>query len=114
MNLHPKDHGSEMLTDEEIIALYWRREECAISATDQKYGKYLYTIAFNILQNGLDCEECLNDTYLGTWNAIPPKKPRVLHAFLSGITRNLALSRVRKQTAAKILTLSQRLKTAQV
>ena len=64
------------LSDEAIIELFWRREESAIPETDRKYGTYLYAIAFNILKNREDCEECLNDTYLKTWKRqkrIPPE-----------------------------------------
>ena len=92
---------SGVLSDEEIVALYWQREERAIRATNQKYGKYLYTIAYNILRDGLDSEESLNDTYLGAWNAMPPNKPNRLHVFLSKITRNISIGRVRKRTAEK-------------
>ena len=90
-----------ILPDETIIDLYWQREERAISATDQKYGKYLYTIAYNIMSNRLDCEECVNDTYLNTWNAIPPKRPTAFALFLSKIIRNLSLERFRKEHASK-------------
>lgn len=96
---NPGAHG--VLSDEEIVTLYWQREERAIAATDTKYGKYLYTIAYNILRDGLDSEECLNDTYLGAWNSMPPNKPSALQVFLSKITRNIALGRFRKTTAAK-------------
>ena len=91
----------QIKTDEEIIELFWQRNEGAISATEQKYGHYLYTIAYNIISNRLDCEECLNDTYLNTWNAIPPKRPSAFALFLSKITRNLALERFRYYHAAK-------------
>ena len=101
MNAQNNRRTCELLSDEEIVALYWQREERAIEATDVKYGKYLYTIAYNILRDGLDSEECLNDTYLGTWNSIPPNKPTMLQVFLSKITRNIALGRFRKVTAAK-------------
>ena len=101
MNDQRKSPNKLILTDDEIVSLYWQREEKAINATDVKYGKYLYTIAYNILNDKMDSEECLNDTYLGTWNAIPPAKPTLLQAFLSKIMRNTALARVRKSTAAK-------------
>lgn len=101
MNAQNNRRTCDLLSDEEIVALYWQREERAIEATDVKYGKYLYTIAYNILRDGLDSEECLNDTYLGTWNSIPPNKPTVLQVFLSKITRNIALGRFRRATAAK-------------
>ena len=89
------------LSDEAIIQLYWKREERAIEETDLKYGKYLYTIAYNIVHDHLDCEECLNDTYLGTWNQIPPTRPTVFHVFLSRIMRNIAVDRYRKNSAEK-------------
>ena len=89
------------MTDEAIIELYWQRNEQAIAATDQKYGRYLYTIAYNIINDRLDCEECLNDTYLNTWNAIPPKRPSAFAVFLSKIIRNLALERFRYHHAVK-------------
>ena len=73
--------------------------EKAISETDRKYRHYLYTVAFNILHNDPDCEECLNDTYLGTWNAIPPAKPTLFQVFLSKIMRNTAVVRYKKNHA---------------
>lgn len=87
--------------DEEIIELYWKRNEEAIRQTEVKYGKYLFTIAYNILHNNLDCEECLNDTYLGTWNRIPPARPTIFNVFLSRITRNIAIDRYKRDCAAK-------------
>ena len=99
--MNPKNENERILPDEKIISLYWERQEKAIAATDVKYGKYLYTIAKNILNDDLDSEECLNDTYLGTWNAIPPQRPKFFQAFLSKITRNIALGRIRKATAEK-------------
>jgi len=91
----------EHLSDEEIVELYWDRNEKAIDATDKKYGKYLYTIAYNIVHNRMDCEECVNDTYLGTWNRIPPERPNLFQVFLSRIMRNVAIDRFRKNTASK-------------
>ncbi len=81
------------LEDDEIIELYWQRNEAAIAETDLKYRKYLFIIAYNILNEKLDCEECLNDTYLGAWNAIPPTRPNVLKAFLTTIIRRTAMKR---------------------
>jgi len=83
--------ATQVLPDEQIIDLYWDRDETAISQTDLKYRNYLYTIAYQILSSHEDSEECLNDTYLKTWNSIPPAKPNLLRAFLSRITRNTAL-----------------------
>lgn len=81
------------LSDAQIINLYWQRDETAIVETDRKYKKYLYSVAYHIVYDTLDCEECLNDTYLGAWNAIPPTKPRVLKAFLTTIIRRVAVNR---------------------
>lgn len=83
------------MKDEEIIELYFKRNERAIEETDSKYGNYLESIAENILNDELDAEECLNDTYLKTWDRIPPTRPRVLKAFLAKITRELAFDKYR-------------------
>ena len=90
-----------LLDDHSIIELYWSRNEKAISETDKKYGKYLYSIAYNIVHDKLDSEECVNDTYVGTWNAIPPARPNVFHMFLAKITRNISVNRFIKNTAYK-------------
>lgn len=87
--------------DQEIIALFWAKQENAITATAAKYGNYCHTIAYNILYNRFDAEECVNDTYLRAWNSIPPQKPNRLTAFLGKITRNLALNRYKRNSAAK-------------
>ncbi len=88
-------------TDEAIVELYWKRDEDAIKETDKKYGKYLLVIADNIVHNRLDSEECLNDTYLGTWNRIPPTRPVSLQSFLASIMRNISVGRFRQNTADK-------------
>ena len=88
-------------SDEEIIEMYWQREEAALTETDKKYGKYLFTIANNIVNNIQDSEECLNDTYLGTWNSIPPQRPNLFLVFLSKIMRNVAVDKYRRNNAAK-------------
>ena len=93
--------SGELLSDQEIIDLYWLRNEKAIEHTDKKYGRYLYSIAYNIVHDSLDCEECVNDTYLGTWNAIPPNRPSFFQVFISKIARNISLDRFRKITAAR-------------
>ena len=80
------------LSDDEIIALYWAREEKAITETDVKYKNYLFSVARNILQAQPDCEECLNDTYLAAWKAMPPAMPKVLKAFLTTIIRRIAIN----------------------
>ena len=101
MNNDLKTSPLKLLEDSEIIELYWARNEQAISETEKKYKHYLYTIAYNILHDNLDCEECLNDTYLGTWNTIPPERPNVFQAFISKIMRNIAVGRYKKNTADK-------------
>ena len=89
------------MKDEEIIALYWKREEAAISATAQKYSSYCGSIAGHILSLREDVEECVNDTWLHAWNAIPPHKPPRLPPFLGKITRELAINRYKAGTAQK-------------
>ena len=89
------------MEDREIVQLYWDRDEQAIPATAEKYGRYCEVIACNILGNCQDAEECLNDTYLRAWEAMPPHRPQALGAFLGKITRNLALNRWRRNTASR-------------
>lgn len=81
------------LSDESIIALFWQRAENAIAETERKYGKYLQIIAYNIVHDLQDCEECLNDTYLAAWNTIPPERPNALKAFLTVLLRRIAVNR---------------------
>lgn len=81
------------MLDSQIIALYDARDERAITETAAKYGSFCTSIALNILQNLQDAEECVNDTWLRTWNSIPPARPNVLKAYLGRITRNLALDK---------------------
>ena len=89
------------MEDTAIIDLYFAREERAISETGRKYGAYCRAIAFNILHSHEDTEECVSDTWLRTWNAIPPTRPNCLRAFLGRITRNLSFTRWEAQTAQK-------------
>lgn len=89
------------MEDEAIIKLYFARDERAVQETDRKYGRYCFTLADAILHNEQDSEETVSDTYLKTWNAIPPKKPEVLKLFLAKITRNLAFTRWRSYNAQK-------------
>lgn len=89
------------MEDQEIIALYWSRDENAIGETAAKYGGYLTNIAYNILSVRQDSEECVSDAYLRAWNAIPPKKPENLKLFLGRVTRNLALDRRKADTTKK-------------
>lgn len=88
-------------TDHEIVALYWARSETAIQETDRKYRRLLFSVITNILADARDGEECISDTYLGAWNAMPPAKPQILPAFLTRIARNRAVSRYRTNAASK-------------
>lgn len=97
-----KQHDQEReRPDEDIVDLYWQRDETAIRETDRKYGRYLFTISYNMLHDRMDCEECVNDTYLGAWNSIPPTRPQFLQVFLSKIIRNISVNRYKKNTAGK-------------
>ena len=89
------------MEDSAIIDLYWAREERALSETDTKYGGYCRSIAHNILKNREDSEECVSDTWLHAWNAMPPQRPSILSSFLGRITRNLSFDRCRRQNAEK-------------
>lgn len=89
------------LSDTDIIVLYWERDERAIDETDFKYRKYLFTIAYNILYSNEDCEECLDDTYVGTWNAIPPECPSHLKAFLTTIIRRVSINKYNEKNREK-------------
>ena len=102
MELQKQTSPRTPLPDEVIVTLYWNRDETAIEETDFKYKNYLFSVLRNLLADPMDCEECLNDTYLGTWNAIPPTKPAVLKAFLTTVARRAAIKRyhkARKKTA---------------
>lgn len=92
------------MEDSKIVELYWQKNADAIKETDSKYGAYCFAIADNILRNKEDSEECVNDTWLNAWNAMPPQKPTKLQMFLAKITRNLSFNRfnpaLRKSVAA--------------
>ena len=90
-----------MMEDKVILDLYFARDELAITETDRKYGGYCYSVANRILCSNEDSEETVSDTYLQTWNSIPPQRPNFLKMFLAKITRNLALNRLQKLSAAK-------------
>ena len=89
------------MNDEQILDLYFARDEQALVETDRKYGGYCFTLANSILHNDQDAEETVSDTYLKAWNAIPPKRPSIFKMFLAKITRNLAFSRWRAYSAEK-------------
>ncbi len=89
------------MDDEAIVSLYWARDESAITETSSKYGGLCNHIANNILASREDREECINDTYLAIWNAIPDKHPNRFSVFISRIVRNLALKKYEYISAAK-------------
>ena len=89
------------MEDTAIIDLYWARSQQAIAASEEKYGPYCHTIARRILDREEDAEECVNDTWLRAWNAMPPQRPGILSAFFGKLTRNLSLDRWRRNKAAK-------------
>lgn len=89
------------MRDTDIIALYWRRDESAIKETVRKYGGYCYAIAYNILGRKEDSDECVNDTWLKAWDAMPPNRPAKLSCFLGKITRNLSFDKLKSNNAKK-------------
>ena len=89
------------MQDSQIVALYLARDERAIAETEAKYSSHCIHIALNILQNLQDAEECVNDTWLRTWNSIPPTRPSLLGPYVGKITRNLALDRYDYNKAQK-------------
>lgn len=89
------------MEDSKIVELYWQKNENAIKETNSKYGAYCFSIADNILHNKEDSEECVNDTWLNAWNAMPPQKPTKLQMFLAKITRNLSFNRFNARSAEK-------------
>ena len=104
--------GVNKLDDNKIVEMYFARDEKAISETAEKYGRLCHKISYNILGNNEDSEECVNDAYMGVWEAIPPTRPQNFMAFLCKITRNLSLKRLesltrQKRSAAMILSLCE-------
>ena len=89
------------MEDANILNLFWARDEQALAETRTKYSRLIFTIAHHILRNREDAEECENDTYLAAWNAIPPERPHSLSAYLSGLARNISISRYRAAHADK-------------
>lgn len=89
------------MEDTRIVELYWQRSENAIAETAAKYERYCYTIACNILASPEDANECVNDTWLGAWNSIPPHRPAVLATYLGKITRRLSINRWKEHTRDK-------------
>ena len=93
--------GGIHLNDVDILNLYWSRNEQAIAETEKSYGKYCFSIAFRILRDREDSDECVNDTWLRAWNAIPPGRPARLSLFLGTITRNLSFDKWKRKKAMK-------------
>ena len=89
------------MTDSQIIALFWERNEDAIQETDAVYGRKLYAISDKILRSTQDAEESVSDTYMRAWETIPPQKPNYFFAYLAKICRNFSLSRLQWNAAAK-------------
>ena len=89
------------MDDKQILDLYWARSESAISESMRKYGRYCHFIAYNILHNAEDSEECVSDAYNRCWNTMPPQRPGSLRAYLGAILRNLSISRYRSEHAQK-------------
>lgn len=89
------------MRDDEIVALYWQRDEAAIGETQRKYGRYLNKITYNVLADLGDCEEVVNDTCLKAWNSMPPHRPAVLGTYLGKIARQLSIDRFRTRNREK-------------
>ena len=89
------------MEDAKIVDLYWRRDERAIPETESRFGAYCQTVAYNILADDQDAEECVNDTWLGAWNSMPTNRPSVLAPYLAKLTRWISLSRLRERKSLK-------------
>ena len=90
-----------LLTDDEITALFFDRDEKAVAEVDKKYGEYLKSVALNMTGDRRDAEECVNDAYLSAWNSIPPSRPASLQAYLTALLRNAALDVIKKSKRAR-------------
>ena len=89
------------MEDAKIIELFWERNEQAVKETDAAYGRKLYVLSNNILNNREDAEESVSDTYMESWKTIPPKRPKYFYAFLASICRNMSFNRLDWRLAAK-------------
>ena len=89
------------MEDAKIIELFFQRNEQAVKETDTAYGRKLYVLSNNILNNREDAQECVSDTYMETWKSIPPKRPKYFYAFLASICRNMSFNRLDWRLAAK-------------
>lgn len=95
------------MEDSKIIELYFSRDEEAIAQTKEKYGKLLFGVSYGILHSMEDAEECVSDTYMRTWQSIPPAKPSYLSAFLSKIARNLSITKYRENKKRRNIILTE-------
>ncbi len=89
------------MEDSKIVDLYWARDERAIEHSSKKYGRMLSSLSFSLLSSFEDAEECVNDTYVAAWGAMPDARPDYLGAFLSKLTRRISVDRLRKRTSEK-------------
>nr|MBQ8244424.1 RNA polymerase sigma factor [Oscillospiraceae bacterium] len=89
------------MEDEQIVTLYWNREEAAIRETEAKYDRYLTKIAYNILADLEDSRESVNDTYLAAWESMPPHRPGILSTYLAKLTRRISIDLFRYRTRGK-------------
>ena len=89
------------MEDREIVAMYWARNPDAVAATQEKYGIFCYQLAWRVLLQGEDAQECVNDTYLAAWNAMPPHRPQVLSMFLAKLLRRIAINRLKHNLTQK-------------
>lgn len=101
LNLTQWEEMTGTMEDEAIVGLYMSRNEEAIAETAKKYGGYIGRIAYNILGNKPDSEECVNDTYLAVWNSIPPQQPGILSSYIAKLARRISIDRSRKRFATK-------------
>ena len=90
-----------MIDDEKIIEMFFERSEQGMRELDIKYGKVCHKLSYHIVGNRWDAEECVNDAYLGAWNAIPPARPNPLLSYLLKIVRNISLKIYWRKEAAK-------------
>ena len=93
------DLETSMLSDAEIVELLWQRSESGLSRIEGKYNRFCLGLAMNLLGRKEDAEECVNDVYLAVWNTIPPNRPTSLLAYIGKITRNIAITQLRKREA---------------
>lgn len=92
-----------MIDDEKIIEMFFERDQQAIRELNRKYGKICHDLSYNIVNSRRDAEECVNDAYLGVWNAIPPAHPNPLISYIVKIVRNISLKTYWKKEAAKLI-----------